>query len=397
MGVFLANLAEIGRDFLQQFEIETCIAFLAFQRRDHGLGGAVAVGHAHRGNGGIDIVDAGLGRLHDRGGAQAGGRVTLHVNRHLDRRLQPRDQFEGHIGLEQAGHVLDGNGMRAHVLEPLGQVHPHVDGVDGADGIGNGALGMLAVGNGCLNGALEIARVIEGVEDTEDIDAIDGAALDELLDHIVGVMTITEQVLPAQQHLQRGLGQGFLEFAQPVPGILAQITDAGVEGGAAPAFQRPEANLVELAADRQHVVDAQTRRQQGLVRVAQHYIGDPQGFSHSRFLIEYRVFRVDCRAGLAAVRTLSVSQGHGDGRDKFRLIGLDRQARSADLFPRRIDVLDQPGGHADDPDQQGQKQENDTHADEHQLEARDQEFGEGRFHIGSGRWFMALTRRAGRR
>ena len=56
----------------------------------------------------------------------------------------------------------------------------------------------------------------------------------EVADDVVAVMAVADQVLSAQQHLQRRLGAMLLDGAQALPGIFVQKTDAGVEGGAAP-------------------------------------------------------------------------------------------------------------------------------------------------------------------
>ncbi|EMR49873.1 hypothetical protein A671_05356, partial [Salmonella enterica subsp. enterica serovar Dublin str. DG22] len=82
-----------------------------------------------------------------------------------------------------------------------------------------------------------------------------------------------EQVLAAQQHLQRGFGHGFFEFAQADPRVFAEKADTGVKGGAAPALQRPVAHVVERGGNRQHIVKAQTGGEKGLVGVTQDDVG----------------------------------------------------------------------------------------------------------------------------
>ena len=67
----------------------------------------MAIGHAHRRNGAVEVVDARLHRLEIGGGGQSGGGVAVQVNGDGDRLLQAADQFEGRVGGEQAGHVLD--------------------------------------------------------------------------------------------------------------------------------------------------------------------------------------------------------------------------------------------------------------------------------------------------
>ena len=121
---------------------------------------------------------------------------------------------------------------------------------------------MLALIQHRLERTLEVARVIHRVEDTEDIDTAGRGTLDEGIHHVIGVMTIAEQVLGAQQHLLLSLGHRFLQGTNARPGVFAQVADAGVEGRAAPALQRPEADVVQLGGDRQHVIEAHARGQQ---------------------------------------------------------------------------------------------------------------------------------------
>ena len=240
----------------------------------------MAVGHAHRRDRGVDDVGAGLDRLDQGCGGEPGGGVAVQAHRQVRGLLDLAHQFVGGIGLEQAGHVLDADGMAAHVLDALRHVDPGLQVVHRAEGVGEGALGMLAGGHGGAHRGFEVAHVVHGVEDAEHIDAVDRAALDEFLDHIVGVMAVAEAVLAAQQHLLRGFRHRRLELAQALPGVFAEIADAGVEGGAAPGFQRPVADVVELLGDRQHVVDAHARGEQGLMAVSQYDIGDLYGIAH---------------------------------------------------------------------------------------------------------------------
>ena len=71
----------------------------------------------------------------------------------------------------------------------------------------------------------QIARIVHGIEDTKHVDTVDGRPLDEFLDHVVGIMTITEDVLSPEQHLLPGIGHGLLQRAQAFPRILAEIAD----------------------------------------------------------------------------------------------------------------------------------------------------------------------------
>ena len=99
-------------------------------------------------------------------------------------------------------------------------------------------------------------------------------------------MAVAEQVLAAEQHLQRGFRHRFFQLAQADPRVLAEKADAGVKGGAAPALEGAVAHVVELRGDGEHIVKAQAGGEQGLVGVAQDDIGNGNGHE---FLRELRV------------------------------------------------------------------------------------------------------------
>ena len=133
---------------------------------------------------------------------------------------------------------------------------------------------MLAAGLDRTHGGFQVAQVVERIEDAEDIDTVVRRPGDETLDDVIGVMPIPQQVLPAQQHLQRRVGHRLLEGAQALPGIFLEKAHAGIEGRTAPYLERVIADRIQLGTGRQHVLGAQTRGDQGLVAVAQHDIGD---------------------------------------------------------------------------------------------------------------------------
>ncbi|CQM14611.1 Uncharacterised protein [Salmonella enterica subsp. enterica serovar Typhimurium str. DT104] len=155
-----------------------------------------------------------------------------------------------------------------------------------AGGVTQGPLGVCAVAAHRLQGGFHIARVVHGIEDAEHVHAVFHCPLNEAFHHVIGVVAVAEQVLAAQQHLQRGFGHGFFELAQAQPRVFAEKTNTGVKGGAAPALQRPVAHVIERGGNRQHIVKAQAGGEQGLVGVAQDDIGNGNGHG---FLRELRV------------------------------------------------------------------------------------------------------------
>ena len=207
----------------------------------------------------------------------------MQVNRGLDRLLQRGDQREGVVGGDEAGHVLDADRVRTHGLELLGLLHVVVDVVDLAaqarlgQGVADAALEVLAGGLDGRDDDFEVAVVVQGVEDPEDVHAVGGRPLDEGLGDVVGVVAVADQVLAAQQHRERGLLDVLLQDADALPGILAEEAVHRVEGRPAPDLHGPEADLVHHLGDREHVFGPAAGREQGLVAVAQREVLDLDG------------------------------------------------------------------------------------------------------------------------
>ena len=109
----------------------------------------------------------------------------------------------------------------------------------------------------------------------------------------------------------RVLGSALRSLRRRSHGSSLQEAHAGVEGRAAPGFQRPEADAVELGADRQHVFGAHAGGDQRLVSVAQDQIGD-ENFSHAVCLalqFDNRNQSPTCAAIAAAMAAASNSAG----------------------------------------------------------------------------------------
>ncbi len=284
--VFFAHLAEVRGDALQLVDIEAGVVRRAGEGGHQRFGGRVAIGGAHRGDGGIDAVDAGFNGLQQRHLRHAGGGVAVQVQGDVIAFFDFADQLKGGMRGENAGHVLDGDGVDAGLQQLFGEVEPGLQGVRRAGGVAEGALGVGAVAADRLQGGLHVARVVHGIKDAEDVHAVFDGALHKALHHVIGVVAVAEQVLAAQQHLQRSFRHRLFQLAQADPRVLAEEADAGVKGGAAPAFEGAVADVVERSRNGQHIVETQTGGEQGLVGVAQDDIGNGNGHE---FLRELRI------------------------------------------------------------------------------------------------------------
>ena len=282
LGQLLGDAAEVDRDLAEEADVKAGVVLGALEGRHHRLGGRLGRAVAQRGQRGVDDVRARLNGLEVGHVAGAGGVMGVHVDRHFDRLLELLDQAVGLIRQEEVGHILDRDGVRAHLLQLDGHLHEVVLVVHGADRVAHGRLADAAVFLGGLHGGFHVAGVVERVKNADDVDAVFDRQADELVHHVVAVVLVTQDVLTAQQHLQLGLGHGLAQRAQPLPRILVQEAKARVKRGAAPAFQRIVADSVQLLSCGEHILEAHPRRGLRLVRVAQNGVGN-EYLAHGRF------------------------------------------------------------------------------------------------------------------
>ena len=199
--------------------------------------------------------------------------------------LDALDQVLSFEGAHGTGHVLQAQRVKTHLDQVLAHLDVLLDGVHGALGIADAA-GSHGPGRRVLlhgvQGGTQIAEVVQRVEDADHIDAVLDAQLDELLDHVVMIVLVTQQVLAAQQHLQAGIGHVLADVPQPLERILVQVPQAAVERGAAPALHRVVSGLVHCGQDLRKVGIGQPGGHQGLIRVPQDGFGELY-FSHEPF------------------------------------------------------------------------------------------------------------------
>ena len=146
--------------------------------------------------------------------------------------------------------------------------------------------------DGLIHGDLDVAQIVQGVKNTDDIDAAFHALADESPDDIVGIMLVAQQVLTAEQHLQLGIFRVLADGTQALPGIFVQIAQAAVKGGTSPALQRIIAGLVHFFQHGQEIGDGHTGGHQRLLTVTQYRFGDFNIHISFLFSSEFRIFPV---------------------------------------------------------------------------------------------------------
>jgi hypothetical protein len=88
-----------------------------------------------------------------------------------------------------------------------------------------------------------------------------GGLPDERLYHVMGIMVISHQVLPPQQHLERCIGRQEFQGTQPFPRVLLQESDSHVVRGTAPYLHGVEPHLTHTWTQPRHVLGPKPRRQ----------------------------------------------------------------------------------------------------------------------------------------
>lgn len=288
----IGDVDEVLVDVAEQLEVEPGVVLGALQGCDHRLGSGLRGAVAERGQCAVDDVDARLNRLEIGHAADAGGLVGVQMDGHFDDLLDALDELIRDVRNQDACHILDADDVRAHVLELFGELDEVLGRVNGAGRIADCCLADAIVHFAALHRLAHVARVVERVEDADDVDAVIDGLLDELLDDVVGVVLVAENVLPSQKHLQLGVGHRLAQLAQSLPRILVEEAQAGVERRAAPALNRIVTDLVELIGDGEHLVQSHTRSRLRLVSVSQNCFGN-LNFCHDLYLVYYATPNTD--------------------------------------------------------------------------------------------------------
>ena len=206
------------------------------------------------------------------------------------RGLECADQLLGFIGNEEACHILDADGVGAHVLDILGNVHPVLLVISGTDGVGQSDLGVAALFLAGFDRSLKVAKIVQAVKDTDDVDAVGNGFLHEILDNIVCIVAVSQKVLATEQHLKFSLLKAGFKLAKSLPRIFLEEAEAGIKSRAAPALNSVVADLVHLVDDGQHNLSGHTGRDQGLVRVTQDGLCDLDRLGCDNFIFRHILF-----------------------------------------------------------------------------------------------------------
>ena len=120
--------------------------------------------------------------------------------------------------MREAGHILNAQNVCPHFFELLGLIDVILKRVFRTVGIGDiagvtngGFTNGLAVFASGFHGHLHVGKVVEGVEDAEDVHAGVSSVLHETSDNIIGVIRIPNGVRAAEEHLETDIGNALTE------------------------------------------------------------------------------------------------------------------------------------------------------------------------------------------
>jgi len=267
--IVLSDLVEVLRNNVKEREIKTGVVGSTLEGSYERLGGSVRRAHRERRNCGVNTVNACLDSLEKSHRAETGSVVSVKMNGNLYAVLDGLDQLICLVGLEKTRHILDADGVCAHLLELLCILREALVGVEGRRGVGDSRLNVSALLDSCLDSGLEVSCIVQRVKDTEDIDTVCNGLLYEVLNNVVRIVTVTENVLSAEEHLKLRVLAVRLDGTESLPRILVEETETGIEGGTAPSLEGIISNLIHYVKDGNHFFCSHTRCGKRLMRITE--------------------------------------------------------------------------------------------------------------------------------
>ena len=207
----------------------------------------------------------------------------MEVNGHLEGLLELRHQSVDAGGIDEAGHILDGDHLGSDLLHLDGLVHEVLVGEDhllggiilGVDGVAYGRVGDSTKFVDHHDRIVDVVDVVECVEDTHHVQTVLDGLLVEALEHAVGVGDVTEEVTAARKGGEKGDPLHSLgALAEAVPGALAQITHHRVGHRTAPDLHDIEFSIAVKGKETVHILLLHTRCEKRLLSVAKFQISN---------------------------------------------------------------------------------------------------------------------------
>ena len=242
-GVALADVAPVVGELLQSDGVEPGVALRTAQSLDQGVDARLAREAGEGADGAVHDVHARLGGEEVGGYLVVRGVVRVQVDGDADLLLERGDELLRTVGLEEAGHVLYAERVRAAALQLLGEVDVVLErvfvalGVEDVARVADRGFEQLAGLEHGLHGRLHARYPVERVKDAEDVDARLGALLDEGVHEVIRIARIADEVRAAQEHLEGDVRYLLAQHDEALPGGLVEEAIGRVEGRAAPHLE----------------------------------------------------------------------------------------------------------------------------------------------------------------
>ncbi len=193
----------------------------------------------------------------------------MHLDRKLCALLQRLHKLRRLIRNQKPRHILDTDGIRAHLLNLLCHVGPVFERVSITQSIRERDLRVPLLFVCRFHRCLQVPQVIKAVENTDDVNAVRNRLLHEIFHYIVRVMVVTQNILAAEKHLQLRVFKTGTQLAEPLPRVFFQKAQGSVKRCPTPALHRMVSHFVHLVYNRQHLLGGHSCRNQGLMGIAQ--------------------------------------------------------------------------------------------------------------------------------
>ena len=234
--VSVADRLEIVVDLFERCVVESRLVTELFESKVDCFGCGLARAAAETRSCGVDYVNARFDSLHIRHIRHTRRAVSVQNYGDFDFVLDCTDKLVRLKRSHRARHILYADGVYAHIFKLFCHLCKSVESMNGALRIADCARyhsPAFESGFGCR---FEVAKIVECVEDTDNIDAVVNGFFHKHLDDFVGIVLVTQEVLTSQKHLEFGIRHCLAQVAQTLPRIFVEISQTYVKHRTAPAL-----------------------------------------------------------------------------------------------------------------------------------------------------------------
>ena len=215
-----------------------------FERRTDGAHGRLRSATTHAVDSAIHDICAGSGTCQHRSHSHTGGVMGVDVNGEIGVSLSDGSHQHGSsLGLQQTGHVLDGQDVDSLSDELVDKVEVVLQRVFGLLGVGDitgvahNGLDDTSSLLGSIDSKLHVFNVVERVEHSENVESVFNSFLAEVVDGVVGVRSVTNRVGTSYKGLKRNVGNQLSQGSKSLPRVFVKESHRDIESSSTPAFQ----------------------------------------------------------------------------------------------------------------------------------------------------------------